>query len=221
MNKRGVAYPRSLADYGAEYGRSLESIKAWVKRGKQVGDYPPLDNAQGLALWWRSYMKHAVPESIELKARELQAEGEPPPMELSDNMELIEFNLADEDLSADAGLLQTAAMANWYFRKFKEAESDSSRERARKNWESASNRLRQWEKDITKIREDRGELVRKAVVREELEGVFSTLSRAFEKSLYLLAEDLAPELGRADARDVVSRFRDGCFSGVKTDLLSS
>ncbi len=63
--RRKVKLPQRLSDYAKAYGRSVETIKAWVKRGKRAGHLPPLQFPADFPDW---YAEHVGPVPDDLLA---------------------------------------------------------------------------------------------------------------------------------------------------------
>src|SRR5215471_21527532 len=61
--RRHAKYPRPLSDYAKAYGRSVESISAWIRRGKVSGWLPPLDSPAALRDWYERHVG-AVPNDL-------------------------------------------------------------------------------------------------------------------------------------------------------------
>jgi len=61
--RRHAKYPRSLSHYAKAYGRSIESISAWIRRGKESGWLPPLDSPAALRDWYERHVG-AVPDDL-------------------------------------------------------------------------------------------------------------------------------------------------------------
>jgi hypothetical protein len=56
-------YPQRLSEYARAYGRSIETIKAWIKRGKLAGRLPPLQSAAQFPDWYAEHVG-AVPDDL-------------------------------------------------------------------------------------------------------------------------------------------------------------
>jgi hypothetical protein len=63
--RRHAKYPRKLSEYARAYGRSIETMKAWVKRGKLAGRLPPLQSPAEFPDW---YAEHVGPVPNDLLA---------------------------------------------------------------------------------------------------------------------------------------------------------
>src|SRR5260370_31802368 len=62
---RKVKLPQRLSEYAKAYGRSIETIKAWVRRGKLAGRLPPLQSPADFPDW---YAEHVGPVPDDLLA---------------------------------------------------------------------------------------------------------------------------------------------------------
>jgi len=49
-------YPRPLSHYAQAYGRSVEGISGWVRRGKKAGELPPLHSPPALLAWYQRHI---------------------------------------------------------------------------------------------------------------------------------------------------------------------
>jgi hypothetical protein len=61
--RRKAKYPQRLSHYARAYGRSIESIKAWIKRGKLAGQLPPLQSPTEFVDWYAEHVG-AVPDDL-------------------------------------------------------------------------------------------------------------------------------------------------------------
>lgn len=62
--RKHAKYPKKLPEYAAVFGQTDRTIKRWVKRGKETGELPPLDNPPHMAAWWRRNMDNQVPDYL-------------------------------------------------------------------------------------------------------------------------------------------------------------
>src|SRR5260370_18316496 len=60
---RKVKLPQRLSEYAKAYGRSIETIKAWVKRGKLAGRLPPLQSPADFPDWYAEHVG-TVPDDL-------------------------------------------------------------------------------------------------------------------------------------------------------------
>lgn len=60
--RKHAKYPKKLPEYAVFYGKDERTIKRLVRRGKEVGKLPPLDEPARMPGWWRQYMDHEVPD---------------------------------------------------------------------------------------------------------------------------------------------------------------
>jgi hypothetical protein len=67
-------YARPLKDYAALYRTSPRTIKRWIQRGKQTGDFPPLDDVAAMRRWLARRMKRYVPSHFPSKSPKSQSE---------------------------------------------------------------------------------------------------------------------------------------------------
>jgi hypothetical protein len=183
--------------------------------------------------WWRGNMEHNVPDGILLAARGCDPgetfELDGGKIEPDQNAEPLKnparvFSPGDLELSelvgesADDALRQCQALQNYCFERLQNAlnEKDNAvAERWRKDWTSAAQTRRQWEKDYNRIQEERGHLLRKTEVLESVQAMAAGISRGILAAMLALAEDLAPGIERAKRRKRCLAARDACFESLK------
>lgn len=61
--RRKARYPQRLSQYARTYGRSIETIKAWIKRGKLAGCLPPLQSRAEFSDWYAEHVG-VVPDDL-------------------------------------------------------------------------------------------------------------------------------------------------------------
>jgi hypothetical protein len=225
-------YRKSLAHYAANFGVNLRTIKRWVSCGREVDppDFPPFDEPQLLADWWRRRRKHVVPpeiEALELKGtpdpekasaptapKEDQKQGDP-----SDQSPLPSMNIdLVQGVGADLGLQQAQALVNATFEQLQKAlklNRQTEAAQLRREWQQLVQILRSWEKDIIKIQEGRGEVLRTREINTELVRIFVTMGQSFFNGFAKLIADLAPEMPRDKQRELAGKRRDEIFQHLK------
>src|SRR5215470_3166538 len=57
-------YPAPLGYYAQLYGRSYETIKAWVHKGKLAGRLPPLESPPEFLHWYQRHVAPALPNDL-------------------------------------------------------------------------------------------------------------------------------------------------------------
>jgi hypothetical protein len=65
--RRTAGYPKSLSHYAIRYATTPRSIKRWIRRGKHVGDLPPLDDVAATRRWVARRMKRHGPSHFPVK----------------------------------------------------------------------------------------------------------------------------------------------------------
>jgi len=118
------------------------------------------------------------------------------------------------ELEADQFVIQLRSVAQMAYMEYTTALKSGSRMKARewrKDWLDAVTKLRQWEKEIIGIQEERGFLVRKSELVAELAGIAGSLSknmdRGFEKQIDDLL-DLLPPLDFTKLGPVMEKVRE-------------
>lgn len=234
-------YLHPLAHYAASLGYSSpKTLAAWIHLGDELSppDPPPLDRPADLCAWWRRVMTYDPPDKLlELEragadavpAAEVSASPTrkgagrqetrapiPPAAEIEEMM--MNADELDIDVSiavGDMGLAQARSVAAALYKQMKsslEAKNSKAYKAARVEWVQAIGVLRAWEKDILKIQEGRGEVLRARELTAELARIFTCINQSFTSALERLAELLAPSLPRAERRRIITPLRDKCFT---------
>ena len=239
-----VRYPESYAEYGRRFGKSPRTIRSWVSHGESLDPpvLPPLHDPDQLVEWFRAHRNHKVPAGI-IEASELDDPSAPrmpglgkknssdsdsenaPPS--SDPQESILLEISD-DIDADAGLQQARTLAQLAWEEMQKAYEQGNRTKARewkKDWREAVTTQRAWEKDINKIMEDRGALLRKAKLVAELISMAASISRNVLNGLVEVVDHIllvlpAEEIerlrnDRKARRAVALQFRDQIFAKLR------
>ncbi|MHA1544613.1 MAG: hypothetical protein ACTSU8_05710 [Alphaproteobacteria bacterium] len=212
-----IRYPESAAAYGLRYGVSGRTVRSWVEIGKGITprELPPLHSPPDMPQWYRLHMSHRVPDSIESAAslfanppapgseepakaqigREnfLSDSKEPPKTGDSEpKIDPINLQLAPE-LEADRFVIQLRSVAQMAYDEYSQALKTGSRSKARewrKDWLDAVTKLRQWEKEIIGIQEERGFLVRKSELVGELAGIAGAISKNVTNGYEKIIDDI-------------------------------
>jgi len=59
-----IRHAQTLAELASLYCASERTLKSWIKRGKAVGELPPLDDPGAMASWWRRNRTYRVPDAL-------------------------------------------------------------------------------------------------------------------------------------------------------------
>lgn len=226
-------------------------LKRWIAKGREKTppDLPPFDSPHLMAEWWRRNMEWRVPfylEKLEAQAGDVSespaaeqravpasvptpstkvpateppksaANGEQPGMPMT-------LDLGAEH-SSDIGLVQIRALVVGVFGQLQRCLESGLLNQAnnyRREWQSLVGTLRQWEKDIVKIQEGKGEVLRTRVINTELVRIFTVIRQSFTNEMLDLVEKLKPEMPPPERRDLVLRRRDKCFVHLKTTRFST
>lgn len=62
--RKHAKYGQKLSEYAPIFGQTDRTVKRWIRRGKELGDLPPLDTPERMAAWWRRCMDHQVPDKL-------------------------------------------------------------------------------------------------------------------------------------------------------------
>lgn len=218
-------------------------LKRWIAKGREKSppDLPPLDALEHMAEWWRRNMEWRVPEyllRLETGADETDQapedktsaatpgqssnESKPPPD--SDGSGSPMMFESGSEMTADIGLNQIRDLVVTLHKSMK-----SAFERGRltegaglmRQWKEAVESLRKWEKDIVKIQEGKGEVLRTRVVNTELGRVLNVISQSYFNSLLSILDTYAAEIPGTDRRQLALTYRDKCFRHMKDSQFSS
>ena len=245
-----VKYPESYAEYGRRFGKSARTIRSWVSHGESLEPpvLPPLHDPEQLVTWFRSYRSSKVPPGIinaaegedllqdetpvseEKKSRESDSQKDSSPTEPHESI-LLELS---DDIEADEGLKQARTLSQLAWKEMKKAYELGNRTKARewkKDWMEAVRTQRSWEKDINKIMEDRGHLLRKSTLVAEMISMAASIARNVVNGLielidWLVLEATEDELAalRADRkarRTLALKFRDRIFAKLRSSKFSN
>ncbi len=236
MAKRATSetYRFKLAYYAKFFklaGKDPErKLKRWIAKGREVSpaDMPPFDSPGLMADWWRRHMEWRVPLYLlrhEQPDAAIDPPGAPPttpapsPASMGDptgDPVVLDMSM---DIATDMGLQQIRALVVATFQQLQRCMASGHLAQAnnfRREWQSLVGTLRQWEKDIVKIQEGKGEVMRTRVINTELVRIFGVLRQSFTNELLDLAEQLAPEMPPPERREIVLRRRDKCFVHLKS-----
>lgn len=128
------------------------------------------------------------------------------------------------EVSTDLGLQQIRALVVATFNQLQRCLEGGFIAQAntyRREWQTLVGTLRQWEKDIVKIQEGKGEVMRTRVINTELVRIFTVMRQSFTNEMLDLAEQLSPEMPAAERRELVLRRRDKCFMHLKGTRFAS
>lgn len=241
-------YRYKLAHYvqvlGLEGKDPERKLKRWIAKGREKNptDFPPFDEPHLMAEWWRRNMEWRVPLNIarleqqQGDEQEVTAPGGPPaasPPGASSNPTTgstgeqpgvpMMLDLGAE-VASDMGLVQIRALVTATFDLLQRCLSQGLMTQAnnyRREWQTLVGTLRQWEKDIVKIQEGKGEVLRTRVINTELVRIFTVIRQSFTNEMLALVEMLKPEMPPAERRELVLRRRDKCFVHLRATRFSS
>lgn len=219
-------------------------LKRWIAKGrtKNPPDLPPFDAPHVMAEWWRRNMEWRVPdyllalENFEQPTTEptepaqkaepspstgqAQASTARPPESPGEPM----IFDTDSEMTADIGLLQIRQLVSTLHRQMQRAyEGGRLVEAANymRQWKDAVESMRKWEKDIVKIQEGKGEVLRARVINTELGRIMNVISQSYFNSLLTILDTYATEIPGTDRRQLALGYRDKCFRHLKDSQFSS
>lgn len=121
----------------------------------------------------------------------------------------------DVELSVDTGLRQIRALVQATYEQMQLAIKGGQMKQyqtLRREWSESIKLLRQWEKDVVKIQEGRGEVLRTRVINSELVQIFTSLGQSFFQAMDNLLAVHAPEMPAAERWKVAIERRDRVFA---------
>lgn len=225
----------------------VRKIKSWVHRGRftkegaprDPPDLPPLDDLSQMAAWWRRNMEWRVPDYLERLEKHQGTTPTPPPTGnhepprpapgASEPMPAADNGIPDFDIdlnhqTSDIGINYIRGLVHSGIAEMNAARAAKDAKRywnARRQFESDVETLRKWEKDLVKIQEGKGEVLRARVINEVFVRIFGVASQSFTQALLKLASQLAPQLPTEEVREIVMPLRDHVFSHLKTTRFGS
>ena len=219
-----VSYPEKYSAYAEKFGKSIRTIRDWVAFGKKVGSIPPLHDPTAMVGWWKSHKRTRVPQVFLDLSFDDSAES-------SEKVEITDVTRGDDDEKkriyepcdieggAEESLRQARELAHGAYEKLKNSDNPGEAEGWRKDWTSAVETQRKWEKDYNRIQEERGRLVRKSQTQVELALVANVLQRGFLASLDGVLKRHT-DLPQKDRRKIAVAERDKCFEVLQSGHFS-
>ncbi|GAA5139339.1 hypothetical protein GCM10023213_19850 [Prosthecobacter algae] len=221
-------------------------LKRWIAAGREKSppDLPPFDQPQLMPEWWRRNMTWKVPDYIQAFEQQAAdatpeaatAERLPDPQQAptttvpgkpaeagTEQTGVPMFLDMGAEVSSDVGLQQVRALVQATFNQLQRCLESGHVTQAnsyRREWQTLVGTLRQWEKDIVKIQEGKGEVLRTRVINTELVRILTVMRHSFSNALLEMAEILAPQMEPSERRDMSGKLRDKCFSHLKATRFS-
>lgn len=235
-------YQKSQAHYAAIYERDVKNIKRLIAKGRTATpqDFPPLDEPAEMAAWFRRNMGQEPRDNLTKFEREsnesppaaspaskLPAAGAMPPSATEPS-----GAKSDQELpplppmlldgttvhAADMGLRRVQMLVDATFSQMQVA-LKANRMKEYKTlfieYTKLEQMLRSWEKDIIKIQEGRGEMLRTREINTEIVQLFTILGQSFMNGLTRLIRQLAPQMPTQQQRELAMSITDGCFAHGK------
>lgn len=203
---------------------SVRKLKRWIAKGKKASDLPPFDDFPRLAAWYERHHRYkSAPEYLKRFETAHQEKSERPatPSEenAGDDERLPSMTLdLDGDFTADEGLRQIRALVKATYQQMDIAlqqRQTTTYRSLRREWQALINTQRQWEKDILKIQEGKGEVLRTRVINSELVRIFTTSGQSFFNALLKVLQDHAPQLSQEEQRRIALEKRDQVFTHLR------
>lgn len=184
--RKHVKYEKKLSEYGPIFGQTDRTVKRWIRRGKELGDLPPLDAPDRMAAWWRRCMDHQVPDRL---LGFLPSSGGPDPRTGNDDT-------GSRAISSEAGsapdfsqikslgirenveaLRQTHAINKHLLDQALQAQqpNESAAQLRQKNFERSFELLRKGEQTLIELEKASGGLIDRETVAAELAQLLESL----------------------------------------------
>jgi hypothetical protein len=237
-----TSYRYKLAHYVQAIGLTGKDperkLKRWIATGRKQSppDLPPFDNLPLMPEWWRRNMEWRVPDFLlrfehgdTTSSAPAGPEDSPVPAsaaapaamapatgEVLGVPMLIDMN---SDMSADIGLNQIRSLVSSLFDRMSTCFASGHITQAtnyQREWKKLIDTQRQWEKDIVKIQEGKGEVLRARVINVELGRVFNVMSQSFMNVLQSQLDKHASQLPGEERRQLAVAARDKCFAHLKS-----
>lgn len=228
--------PQGQAGVAARYGVSVRKVKRWVAVGRETSDAPPLHSPAEMVAWAGRMkdkkvegFKYRCPAEIEAAARAAIAapvatalavdSAEPAPdlgelaIDLTD-WDPTEVNFDDGVAAAKMNFTVQAGLLRQAF----ESKNPDKIRSARAAFKEALDLYREVERDRKKIMADQGELLRRDVIRREMNDLHSNIPR----NLKIRLKDSFPSLPAAiQSKEVWYAFVENLVDDVCRRLVES
>lgn len=231
-------YQHALAYYAKLYDRDVKNIKRLIAKGRIAlpPDFPPLDQPAEMADWFRRNMGQEPRQNLtkfECEADDEQLDKVISQIKPSKAEKLASDEGDDDDpsplppmnidggghaIGGDLALLQVQTLVQATFKQMQLA----LRHQRMKEYKTLFIEYKQlvqvqrsWEKDIIKIQEGRGEMLRTREVNTELVQIFTTLGHSFFNAFLKTIRQFAPTMSYTHQRTLAKSLTDGCYSHVK------
>lgn len=222
-------YQRPFQHYAKIYQRDVRNIKRLVAKGRtaEPPDFPPLDAPADMAAWFRRVMgqeprenltrfereNEAGSDAAESAAEDAATSDEPPPLPA---MKLDGSTVH----AADMGLRRVQMLVDATFSQMQIALKHQRMKEYKTlfiEYTKLEQMLRSWEKDIIKIQEGRGEVLRTREINTEIVSFLTVIGQGFFNGLLKVIRQLAPQMPTHQQRELALSITDGCFAhGKKT-----
>lgn len=226
-------YQKPLEHYAKLYGRDKRNIKRWIKDGREATpqEFPPFDTPSAMAAWFRRVKGQEPRENLTKFEREGDDQSEPAPNgstpgkndddeEDDDPSPLPAMSLdnVDSAVGGDMALQQIQTLVQATFKQMQLALKHGRMKDYKTlfiEYKQLVQVLRSWEKDILKIQEGRGEVLRTREVNTELVQIFTTLGHSFYNVLLKTIRQFSPQMPYAQQRTLAKSLVDSCYAHAK------
>lgn len=197
---------------------SVRKLKRWVAKGREAKDPPPFDEIEKLATWYERHHRYesAPAELKQFEVQDVEAAGEVDEV-ADEGLPSMTLDLEGEHATDDS-LKQLRALKNAIYGQMEVAlktRQFTVYRNLRQEWTPLVNTERQWEKDLLKIQEGKGEVLRTRVVNTELVRIFTTSGQSFFNKMLKLLQTHAPQLPPEEHRRLALEGRDEVFTHLR------
>jgi hypothetical protein len=211
-------WPEKVSE--TELKSSVRKLKRWVKIGKEEEDLPPFDDMASMGEWYvRHHRVATIPEYFRKFEQAAPSQTKPVEDEEGEGDPLPEMLLDSESgMNADEGLRQARTLVKATYEQMQvalKAQNLKSYNALRREWQQLVQIQRGWEKDIVKIQEGRGDVLRTRELSKEAVPLFTTLGQSYFNGLLYVLKKYAPQLATDEQRKIALEQRDQTFQHLQ------
>ncbi|HEY4282357.1 MAG TPA: hypothetical protein VGM62_04770 [Chthoniobacterales bacterium] len=242
--RKHAKYPKKIPEYAAFFGKDERTIKRMIRRGKETGELPPLDDPPKMAAWWRRNMDHDVPDYLlgfadpNAQSGDGHRQSGSDPAATGDKGPRDYSNVKSLDIAANVEALRQTHAVNKHRLDEAMLSPDANEQTimlCQRNFERSFELVRKGEIALIEIQKQRGDLIDRESVKTELAQLLESLRlmretmprrvmialeqilpRRFQRVCRALEKFLAPAIEKARA-DEETIFRNlGAIEGPES-----
>jgi hypothetical protein len=171
--RRHVKLRKPLAEYAAEFGVSVATLKYWIRRGKEHDHAVPLDEPERFPDWWHGCMSGPVPSRFRVAASApMISDGNG----ASSSSEKRWAGVEGLDFEGNVkALRRTLAINGRLLEEASQTNDEQLYNLRQRMYQSAFNDLRRGERSLVELQKLRGQLIDRDQVESEATKVVETL----------------------------------------------